>query len=159
MPRSGPDARPPLYAERLFPPWSWWLLGLLFVVSVGWAFFVATPMVATVVAVVVTTALVGALLVRVGQVRIVVDDTSLRAGRAVLPRQHVGEVAALDAAATRRTIGPGADARAYLVTRPYVATAVRVTVDDDRDPTPYWLVSTRHPDRLAESLRGRVQQD
>ncbi|MFY9915669.1 MAG: DUF3093 family protein, partial [Nocardioidaceae bacterium] len=62
-----------LYAERLFVPVSWWLLGALFVVSVGWAFFVATPLVAAAVAVVVTGLLVGTLLVRYGSALVRVD--------------------------------------------------------------------------------------
>jgi hypothetical protein len=28
-----------------------------------------------------------------------------------------------------------------------------VTLVDDRDPTPYWLVSTRDPDGLAAAIR------
>jgi hypothetical protein len=49
--------------------------------------------------------------------------------------------------------GPGADARAYLLLRPYLKRAVRVTVRDDRDPTPYWLVSSRDPEHLATAIR------
>jgi hypothetical protein len=30
--------------------------------------------------------------------------------------------------------------------------AVQVLLDDPADPTPYWLVSTRHPERLAATL-------
>jgi hypothetical protein len=58
----------------------------------------------------------------------------------------------LDKDATRRVLGVEADARAYLVTRPYLKHAVRVPVHDPADPTPYWLVATRHPERLAAAL-------
>jgi hypothetical protein len=46
--------------------------------------------------------------------------------------------------------GRDADARAYLLLRPYLKRAVRVEITDPADPTPYWLVSTRHP----KSWRG-----
>ncbi len=147
------------YAERLFVPVSWWLLGALFVVSVGWAFFVATPLVAAVVAVVVTGLVVGTLLARYGSALVRVDHETLRAGRAVLPRGNVGAVVALDAVATRRLLGPDADARAFLVTRPYCRTAVRVEVLDSTDPTPYWVVSSRQPARLAAHLSCCAVQD
>ena len=49
--------------------------------------------------------------------------------------------------------GLEADARAYLLLRPYLKRAVRINVRDDRDPAPYWLVSTRDPDRLAAAVR------
>ncbi|HEY5420452.1 MAG TPA: DUF3093 family protein, partial [Marmoricola sp.] len=41
-----------------------------------------------------------------------------------------------------------------LATRPYLKAAVRVPVSDPDDPAPYWLVGTRHPDRLAAALVG-----
>ena len=45
--------------------------------------------------------------------------------------------------------GVDADARAYLLLRPYLKRAVRVEITDPADPAPYWLVSTRHADALA----------
>ena len=50
--------------------------------------------------------------------------------------------------------GRDADARAYLLIRPYLQAPVRVDVRDPADPTPYWLVSTRHPEQLAAAVRG-----
>jgi hypothetical protein len=131
----------------------------LFVVSVGWAFWVATPVTATVVAVVVTAAIVTWWLAGLGRVRVEVDDVALYAGRAVLPRDVVGSVDVLDHEATRRVLGPDADARAFLVTRPYVRGAVKVEVADAADPTPYWIVSSRAPEQLASSLRRRGVPD
>lgn len=159
---AGPVSNPPGpvgYSERLHLPVLWWLLGVVFVAAVGWAFFVATPLPVTVVAILVTAALVTTWLVRHGAVRILVDGESLRAGRAVLPRVHVGAVAALDAEMTRRTLGREADARAFLVTRAYCTTAVRVEVADKTDPTPYWVISTRHPQRLAACLNSAGMPD
>jgi len=45
-----------------------------------------------------------------------------------------------------------ADARAFLLLRPYLRRAVMVPVQDPADPTPYWLVSTRQPERLVRAL-------
>jgi hypothetical protein len=39
------------------------------------------------------------------------------------------------------------------VLRPYIKTTVEITLDDPEDPVPYWLVSTRHPQRLAAALQ------
>ena len=79
----------------------------------------------------------------------------LVAGRSRIPLDCLGAAVALDAAAMRRELGPALDARAHLVTRPWVRTGVRIPVTDPEDPTPYWLVSTRHPGRLAGALRAR----
>ena len=48
--------------------------------------------------------------------------------------------------------GPEADARAFLLLRPYLKRAVRVEITDPADPAPYWLVSSRRPDELAGAL-------
>ena len=147
------------YHEVLRPPPRWWALALSLVVAVWWCFLVATPLVVACVAGVAATGVVGVLLVRYGAVRVVADADGLRAGAAVLPWRHVGTVEVLDAAQTRTLLGVGADARAYLVVRPYCPEAVRVEVDDPRDPTPYWVISTRHADELALHLRPRSMQD
>jgi hypothetical protein len=99
-------------------------------------------------------ALLAVLLVVYGSARIEVGPRGLRAGRAQIGLEHLGAVAPLDAEETRRTAGREADARAYLLLRPYVARSVRVEISDPDDPTPYWLLSTRRPDALAEALAG-----
>ena len=63
-------------------------------------------------------------------------------------------VHALDAEETRRVAGPEADARAYLLLRPYLKRAVRVEIADTDDPAPYWLLSSRHPEELARAVRA-----
>jgi hypothetical protein len=84
---------------------------------------------------------------------VVVTDQAFEAGRARVALHHLGDVEPLDRTATRRALGPDLDARAFTCTRPWVPTSVRVRVSDARDPTPYWLVSTRRPGRLAAALR------
>ncbi|HEY1532127.1 MAG TPA: DUF3093 domain-containing protein [Galbitalea sp.] len=82
-----------------------------------------------------------------------VTDTALLAGRARLPIPNVGTATGYsgnDATAQR---GPKLDARAWLVIRGWVKPVVRVDVLDETDPTPYWLVSTRHPNDLIAALK------
>jgi hypothetical protein len=84
--------------------------------------------------------------------RIEVGPEGLAAGRALLPPQALGAATALDAEAAAAVRGPQADARAFLVLRGWVKTAVRVEVADPADPTPYWYISTRRPEELAAAL-------
>ena len=44
------------------------------------------------------------------------------------------------------------DARAYLLIRGWVDPVLRVEVVDSDDPTPYWLLSTRHPESIAAAI-------
>ena len=143
-----------MYDERLGVPLRWWALATMFTASMLLAFLVATPLWVAVVG----TAVVGggllALFVGYGAARISIADGVLRAGRARISLEHVGEVQALGAEDAHRLAGRDADARAYLLLRPYLRRAVRVAIDDPADPTPYWLLSTRRPDRLAAALTG-----
>jgi hypothetical protein len=95
-----------------------------------------------------------ALLAWLSRVRVVVAGDELRADDARLPLRHVTEVVALDAAGRRELLGVGAHPYAFVVQRPWIGPAVQVLIDDPADPTPYWVVSTRHPVRLATALLG-----
>ena len=80
---------------------------------------------------------------------VVVDETGVHAGTAVLEWPWVGEVVVHDRAATRRRLGPAADPAAWLLVRGYVPASVEVAVADAADPHPYWLVSSRRAAQLA----------
>jgi hypothetical protein len=140
------------YDERLGVPLRWWVQGTMLVASLWLAVVVALPAVAAWTISAVAMVLLALGLLAFGSARISVRDGVLRAGRAQIAVAHLGAVTALDAEETRRTAGRDADARAYLLLRPYLKRAVRVQIEDPRDPTPYWLVSTRHPDELARVL-------
>ena len=142
-----------MYDERLGVPLRWWALATMFLASMLLAFLVATPLWVALTGTAVLVVLVLTLFLGYGAARISVHDGVLTAGRARIPLAHVGEVLPLDADDTRRLAGRDADARAYLLLRPYLRRAVRIGIDDPADPTPYWLVSTRRPERLAAVLR------
>ncbi|GAA0036018.1 DUF3093 domain-containing protein [Brevibacterium metallidurans] len=85
-------------------------------------------------------------------VTIIVTAQRLYVGEAHIDRAFISAARALDTEAARTASGTGLDARAFLVTRPWVKTSVRIDIDDVNDPTPYWLVSSRHPRELAAAL-------
>ncbi len=147
------------YAERLTVPLRWWAQGTMLVAAVWLTVLVATPE-AEVVAWAVTAvalAILVALLVGYGRPVVSVDAEMLRAGRAHISLEHVGEVTPLDAEGVRRLAGVDADARAYLLLRPYLKRGVRVDITDPADPTPYWLVSCRRPEEIVTAVRvGRT---
>jgi hypothetical protein len=141
-----------LFRERLTVPIIWWVLAGLFALSVllalgaylGPVWGIGTS---------VATLLVAATIFGYASLVISVSGKETRVGRASIEHAYVAGCRALDADQTRRRAGVEADARAHLVLRPYVKTAVEITLDDPDDPVPYWLVSTRHPQRLAAALQ------
>ena len=142
------------YAERLTVPLRWWAQGTMLVASLWLALVVAVPGVIAWPVTAAALALMVALFVSYGRARVAVDGSTLRAGRAHVPLEHVGGVTALDADDVRRQAGVDADARAYLLLRPYLKRGVRVDITDPADPTPYWLVSCRRPQALASALEA-----
>lgn len=138
------------YLERLRPSAAYWVLVPVAALMAGVSGVPLGPAIAAGAAVVTGAGVAVLLALRAPEVR--VDDTGLRAGPAFLEAGHLGEVEPLEAEATRHALGPGLRADAYVVHRSWVRTAVRVAVDDDRDPTPYWLISTRNPEELARAV-------
>lgn len=141
------------YAERLYVPVRWWILGTLFLATLWLAFIVALPGWIAWSATGAAVAITYALFWLIGSARVAVRDETLIAGQAHIPVRLLGDPEPLDRVNTRRVQGVDADARAYLLMRPYLKQSVRVPVRDRADPTPYWLVSTRHPERLSQRLR------
>lgn len=157
---TGPPARSPVgpeavrYAERLRVPLRWWALATTFDVSVFVAFVVALPLAVAVAAVAVLALLSTAVFLAYGSARVVVTDRTFRAGRAEIPVALLAGPRALTAEETWQAAGPGADARAFLLLRPYLRESVMVQVADPADPAPYWLVSSRRASRLAAALEA-----
>lgn len=81
----------------------------------------------------------------------------LKAGRARIPLSFVGEARALDGAEAFAARGPELDARAWLLIRGGVSGVVHVSIDDPDDPTPYWLLSSRHAKKLAAAINESRQ--
>lgn len=146
-----------LYSERLWPaPWVW-TSGALVAVTLGVVFVPASSVgFAVVVGVLALLGLFALLRWWSPVVRVVEPEQGsglwLQAGDARIPLAALGPVETLDGEAMRVALGPALDARSHRCIRGWVATGVRVPVVDERDPVPYWLVSTRAPQRLAEAL-------
>lgn len=149
------ETGPTTYRERLRVPLRWWAQGTMLVATVWLTLIVALYDHAAWLAWLITGLAMLALAAALrsyGNARIVVDDEWFRAGRARIERRHVGLSEALDAEDSRRVAGRDADARAYLLLRPYLKRSVKVEITDPADPAPYWLVSSRHPRALAGAL-------
>ncbi|MGO9929218.1 MAG: DUF3093 domain-containing protein [Mycobacterium sp.] len=146
------------YRERLWVPWWWWPLAfalaalIAFEVNLGvgalpdWLPF---AMLFTVAA---------AALLWLGRVEIRVTDgdngVELWAGEAHLPVKVIARSAEIARSAKSAALGRQLDPAAYVLHRAWVGPMVLVVLDDPDDPTPYWLVSCRHPERVLSALRS-----
>lgn len=139
-----------LYRERLWPTPGVWAMAVLFPAGVG-VTMIPLGLTAVLIAFVVTLAAAVAAFVHLAAT-INVTTSQLIAGRAQVECQLLGRATAHGADDARFERGPGLDARAFLLLRGWLPGVVKVTLDDPADPTPYWLISTRQPMRLAAAI-------
>jgi DUF3093 family protein len=146
------------YRERLWVPWWWWPLGFALAALVSlevnqgvpslphWLPYAALFVVAT------------GVLLWLGRVEIRVtagnQGVQLWAGQAHLPLTVIARSVDIPRSAKSAALGRQLDPAAYVVHRGWVGPMVLVVLDDVDDPTPYWLVSCRHPDRVLSALRS-----
>ncbi|MGO1434391.1 MAG: DUF3093 domain-containing protein [Canibacter sp.] len=83
---------------------------------------------------------------------VTVTDGTLIAGNASIPLNELGNVDLLDRNELTLTIGPRADARAFLLIRGWIHTAVKIENNDPQDPAPYWVITTRRPKELQAAI-------
>jgi hypothetical protein len=84
-----------------------------------------------------------------------VGSSHLTVARAKIPRNLLGKIEEIAKDQIFSERGPRLDPAAHKVFQGTVKTAIKITVNDPNDPTPYWIISTRKPAQLAEVLRAK----
>ena len=158
LPRAGSGpAATRTYREKLRTPWWWYLLALTVAALLAGEFRVGGVDVTV-------WAPFGALLPlslvivwSFGRSRVEISDGELRVRGGRLSLSEVSGVVALDPTTLRLVVGREGDPAAFVSVRPWVGPGVQLWLDDPDDPTPYWVVSTRHPRRVVELVRAELQ--
>ncbi|MCC3274406.1 MULTISPECIES: DUF3093 domain-containing protein [unclassified Arthrobacter] len=152
---SSPAAKTPnavLYSERLFPSiWIWLIAAGLAAACI--LVFVPISLFAGITAAVVA-AIIMAVLLIVSTPLIRVTPETLQVGRAQIERRYIGKVEAFRGEDATLQRGPALNATAYMCIRGWISPVVRMEITDPADRTPYWLTSTRHPEKLVAALTG-----
>jgi hypothetical protein len=158
--QAGPASPPAGYFERLRTPWWWYLasvgvsllLGLEFAVAIsGWIAWVPLALLLP----------AGLLIVwRLSSGSVSVDGATLRAGERTVPVAELERAIDLSATELRRLVGRHSDPLAFTYIRSWVGPGVQLVLrppadpQPERFPEPYWVVSTRHPDRLLAAIHA-----
>ena len=83
-----------------------------------------------------------------------VDENDFRAGPAHIELKYLGLVTALDSKEMGRLRTRDADPASFLIFRFWRSTGVKVEINDPRDQTPYWLITSKRSKELAEILNS-----
>ena len=81
-----------------------------------------------------------------------VSTTSLKVGRAMVPRTFVGNISVIPKSEVFAERGPNLDIRSYALFQIGVRELAKLEIIDPKDSTPYWLFSTRNPGKLLNAL-------
>jgi Protein of unknown function (DUF3093) len=146
------------YQERLWVPWWWWPPAFGLAVLIGLEVNQAARSLPDWIAYAVLCGVAAAVLVWLGraEVRVVAQDGQIElwAWQAHLPVNVITRIAEIPRSAKSAALGRQLDPAAYVLHRAWIGPMLLVVLDDPDDPTPYWLVSTRHPDRVISTLRS-----
>ena len=142
----------PAYSERLHVPWLAWPGWLLVAGLLAAEIWMGSTGMRAWVPFAVLLPLTVFLLWRADRIKVAVTDKEFLVDDARLPLSVIADVVALDAAGKREALGVGSHPLAFVIQRPWIGSAVQVVLDDPADPTPFWVVSTRHPVELATAL-------
>ncbi|OBI83632.1 DUF3093 domain-containing protein [Mycobacterium sp. E740] len=146
------------YRERLWVPWWWWPLGLGLAALIAVEVTMGVPRIPEWLPYALLLPVAVVVLLWLGRTEVLVvggpEGTELRAGPAHLPVDVIARSAEVPRSAKSAALGRQLDPAAYVVHRAWVGPMVLVVLDDPDDPTPYWLVSCRHPERVLAALRS-----
>lgn len=83
-----------------------------------------------------------------------VADGELRIKRAHIPLRYLGESTLVPKSEFGFERTRGADPAAHFAITFWISEGMKVAINDDRDPTPYWLISTKRATELAAALKN-----
>jgi Protein of unknown function (DUF3093) len=148
------QATPVRYKESLrTPPW-WYLVGLVVAGLLAAEFHVSKINLTDWLAFGILLPLSIVIIWSLGRGALEVSDTELRIRGAHIPLREVSGAVALDAATLRRVVGREGDPAAFVSIRPWIGPGVQLWLDDPEDPTPYWVISSRHPQTVVDLIRA-----
>jgi hypothetical protein len=151
---SVPGSPAPQYREKLRTPWWWYLVGIGVASLLAAEFHVAGLKLTDWIPFGTLLPLSAVIVWSLGRNTLEISNGELRVRGAHLPLEVISGVVALDAGTLRRVIGREGDPACFVSIRAWIGPGVQLWLDDEDDPTPYWVVSTRHPDQVVSLLRA-----
>ena len=80
------------------------------------------------------------------------NKESLSIGKVLIPTKYVKSVTVIETNAQQSEKGPKLHPAAYIRFQVAVKGLLKIELNDPADPTPYWLISSRHPELVAKKF-------
>ncbi|MHA2789131.1 DUF3093 domain-containing protein [Corynebacterium sp. S7] len=146
-----------LYRERQWVPWYWWVLLVAFALLVGFQFSLNRDFWWFLIWLVGTLVVGAWVLVWLSKTTLTVEQDAdgtrwLLADKANLPDSVVARSMVVPESAKRNALGRQLDPAAFVISHGWVKELALIVLDDPEDPTPYWLLSSKNPQKLLEAF-------
>jgi hypothetical protein len=139
------------FREVVRPPL--WLMAFIYFLALSLVIAIWAAMTTTIATYALAIASIGTVAIYfTSRLTIEVDSDELRVGKAHISLAHVGAVHVLTQKEMLAKRTRGADAAAILAIRFWTPRGVVIEIEDPRDSTPYWLVTTKRGEKLALAL-------
>jgi hypothetical protein len=139
-----------IYRERVLPSAATFLLPLVLAILSFAMLLPLSETAAWLTSLALAAFMTAILLFKAPQIR--VSPEFLAVGRARISRKYIGKVAAVSSEQSFAERGHLLDANAFTSIQGSIKIMVKVEIVDPKDPAPYWLFTTRHPDELVAAL-------
>jgi len=139
------------FREVVRPPL--WLMAFIYFMafSIGIAIWAAmTTLIAAIVMGILTLGVIA--IYFTASLHIEVDQSHLRVGKASIEKKYCGQITILNPKQMSLLRTRDADPAAFLAIRFWTAHGLKIELSDTRDRTPYWLVTSKRGEKLAQAL-------
>ena len=150
------------YRERLRTPWWWYPIGIVVGILLGAEFDFVMPQALVGVPVLLAVLVAIGVVWRISSATVRVAGGRVIAGERSLPVAEVDRSYRLSYAELRGLVGRHGDPLAFTFIRPWVGPGVQLVLTEadpaDSRREPYWVLSSRHPDRLLAAVEAARSQ-
>ncbi len=81
-----------------------------------------------------------------------VSEDQLKINGAQIEKKYLGKIEVFSADQMRQWRGPLSDPACHMALRFWINSGVKIEINDPKDPTPYWLISSKRAKPLAAAL-------
>ena len=83
-----------------------------------------------------------------------IEEDRLCVGRAAIEGKYLGKVEVLDRNRMQFYMREGFNPGAFYAIRFWIKTGIKISIEDARDPTPFWIVSSNRAAEIAALLKN-----
>jgi hypothetical protein len=142
------------YRETLRPPLWWYGVGLFVSALLAGEFHISSLALTDWLSFGIMLPLSVVIVWSLGRGALEITDGELRIRGAHIALTEISGAVALNAETLRRVVGREGDPAAFVSIRPWIGPGLQLWLDDPEDPTPYWVVSSRHPQQVVDLVRA-----